>query len=95
MKSKFLVVGLERGKRSPNMNLVRRSDVNDIHIRGTIHRLVILIAIDFRGAPLFRAGSRGFCRSADRGDLNAEAFESFNVDGADESGANDTGRELM
>src|SRR6185503_10281906 len=77
------------------MNFVWRGDVNDIHMRRTQHRAVIIVAIHFGNSPKLCHRARAFRRAADRGNLHAETFERFNVDGADKPGADDTGAKMM
>ena len=74
---------------------VRRSDVNDIDVRRAVHRPVIIVAIDLGDAPLLGGGFGVLGGATNRGDLHAEAFEAFDVNGADEASADDASAEVM
>ncbi len=90
-----MFAGGERGERLLDVDLVRRGDVDDIDVRRAQHGAVIVVAVDFRNAPLVRGGLGVLGRAADGGDLHAEALEGFDVNRADESGADDTGAKMM
>lgn len=87
--------GGERGEGLLDVRLVRGGDVDDIDVRRAEHRAVVVVAIDLGDAPFVRRGLRVPGRAADGGDLDAESFEGFNVNRADETGADDTGAKLM
>jgi hypothetical protein len=90
-----MFAGGKGGERLLDVHLVRRRDVDDIHIRRAIQRAVIVVAIDFGDPPSLGRSPGILRRAANGGDLHAEAFEGFDVDGPNETGPDDTGAKVM
>jgi hypothetical protein len=77
------------------MRLVGRGDVDDVDVRRTDQRIDIVVSIHFRDAPLIGALPCRDGGAADGGDLNTQALESFDVNGSDEAGADDSGAKVV
>ena len=90
-----VLAGLERVERLLDVDLVGRGDVDDVHVRRSDHRAVVVIAVDRGDPPPVRRGAGRPGGTADGGDLHAEALEPFDVDRADETGADDPGTERV
>jgi hypothetical protein len=59
-----MFAGGQRGERLFDVDLVRRRDVDDIDVRRSIHRLVIVVAVNLGDAPFRGRGLRVLRRTA-------------------------------
>ncbi len=86
--------GFEGGDGLFDVLIVRRGNVDDIDFRAGDEGFVVVVAEDVGDAPLGGSGGGAGGGTADGGDLDAETFEGFDVDWADEACADDTGAEV-
>ncbi len=86
--------GFKGGDGLLDVLVVRRGDVDDVDFRAGDEGFVVVVAEDVGDAPLGGGGGGAGGGTAYGGDLDAEAFEGFDVDWADEACADDTGAEV-
>lgn len=89
-----MFTGFEGGDGLLDVLIVRGGDVDDVDFRAGDEGFVVVVAEDVGDAPLGGGGGGAGGGTADGGDLDAEAFEGFDVDWADEACADDTGAEV-